>query len=743
MSPEPTSQIADHGNNTGEGLDEGLRQDIQPQQHQQEHQQQVKSRALSCLPCREHKLKCDRQVPCKSCVRSNRVDHCRKHPAPIGRNRARRLTAQRAAAIRRSNSAQSPQCQDQNQDQGQTQSQNQDRNIDQRIARNQTLRSPTSSYQENSLDAARSSDSSSHGQQPVDARYQNTSLPRTTLNQTSRYPVKRVSTVHMTNVYDLLECQNPPPHFRSSTGASIPVLTHFNSAHPTSLPGVLDSTSRGISDEDDQESIWKRHLCSLLPTQSQCDLLTCYYYENINWIFQSIHIPSFRKDYAQFWNSDVDNVDLIWMSLLYTILSISGLYIPLETAKVVGFESSKVRSLAQKWHSASRQALHAGGFEARPCITQLQTFSITQLYWYATNKIEVLNSAMAQAVRNAQAIGLDKDIAVSTSLEREMRHRAWWDLCDSDTFQSMCLNRPPLIQARLSKVPFPLNCNDLDITETSILARPIDQPTEMSMHYFRAKVFKILNRLYLDDSAHVLSYDFVSGIDAEIMAVVDEFPWYMKIEDGSCANLPPSLEFILWQFHILHTCICTQRIRMYRSFLHPRIGDSWPKCTRAAEDSFIVYRNIRDRAGDEFTKSQKFLGQAYQVFSVAVAIAALLIVERSAQNPNLRSDIEMAIVDLGTLDSSETTVSLASDGRKVLIRMLAIYDQRGAASPAESEDLVTGISTVFGGEQTARSYLRRCKIRTLQKNNSEASSQPTNLIHRQVGRSSYIRRRLP
>lgn len=385
-------QIIDHGNNTSEGSDEGLRQDIQPQQHEQEHQQQVKSRALNCLPCREHKLKCDRQVPCQSCVRSNRVDHCRKHPAPIRRNGAGRLTARRAAAMHRSSIALPPQSQDQNQDQGQTQSQNQDQNIDQCIARNQTLPSPTSSYQENSLDAARSSASSSHGQQPVDAGYQNTSLPGTALNQTSRYPAMRVSTVYMTNVYDLLKCQNPPPDFRSSTAASIPILTHFNSAHPTSLPGVLDSTSRGISDKDDQESIWKRRLCSFLPTQSQCDLLTCYYYENINWIFQSIHIPSFRKAYAQFWNSDVDDVDLIWIALLYTILSISGLYIPLETAKVVGFESSKVRSLAHKWHSASRQALHAGGFEARPCVTQLQTFSITQLYWYATNNIEVLNS---------------------------------------------------------------------------------------------------------------------------------------------------------------------------------------------------------------------------------------------------------------------------------------------------------------------------------------------------------------
>jgi hypothetical protein len=41
---------------------------------------------------------------------------------------------------------------------------------------------------------------------------------------------------------------------------------------------------------------------------------------------------------------------------------------------------------------SSRRALRAGDFEARPCLTQLQTFSVTQLYWYATNDIETLNS---------------------------------------------------------------------------------------------------------------------------------------------------------------------------------------------------------------------------------------------------------------------------------------------------------------------------------------------------------------
>jgi hypothetical protein len=42
-------------------------------------------------------------------------------------------------------------------------------------------------------------------------------------------------------------------------------------------------------------------------------------------------------------------------------------------------------------------------------------------------------SRLGQAVRNAQALNLDKDTDPSRCLQDEMRHRMWWDLVDSDT----------------------------------------------------------------------------------------------------------------------------------------------------------------------------------------------------------------------------------------------------------------------------------------------------------------------
>lgn len=158
-----------------------------------------------------------------------------------------------------------------------------------------------------------------------------------------------------------------------------------------SVSGLAASASHPLASMA-SESFWKAQLVALLPTQNQCDLLLCYYLENINWVYQAIHVPSFRNECSKFWNSNLEDVDLIWLSLLYTIISLSALYVPPDMAEAVGFKQSAIRELAHVWHNASRQALYAGGFESKPCLTQLSTFLVTQLYWLATKNAEAMNS---------------------------------------------------------------------------------------------------------------------------------------------------------------------------------------------------------------------------------------------------------------------------------------------------------------------------------------------------------------
>jgi hypothetical protein len=204
-----------------------------------------------------------------------------------------------------------------------------------------------------------------------------------------------------------------------------------------SVASAVASRARDACDQtifDEPVSYWKRHLVSILPSQSQCDMIVSYFLENINWIYQAIHAPSFRQQHATIWASDVDDLELDCLALLYIILCLGAVYIPSQMAEAVGFEASQLPILHRRWYAASRQALHEGGYDSKPTLVQLQVFLLSQLYWYATKNIEALNSHMGQALRNAQALGLDREAPRSLNcLEREMRHRVWWDLVSSDT----------------------------------------------------------------------------------------------------------------------------------------------------------------------------------------------------------------------------------------------------------------------------------------------------------------------
>jgi hypothetical protein len=169
---------------------------------------------------------------------------------------------------------------------------------------------------------------------------------------------------------------------------------------------------------------------------------------------------------------------------------------------------------------------------------------------------------------------------------------------------------------------------------------------------------------------------------------------------------------------------------MYRPFLSPRVGDSWAKCIEAAEDAMAVYRTIRTNRS--ITSLQKFLPQVYQIFSVAVTVTALLLVEGSLPIPNVRQQIRDMAEDLQILEDQGCVSPVASRGRQVLLKMLSLVDMGNNGAPAaeEADGLVSAIGFIFGGEQAARTYMQRLASRNqrLKGRTSSASTtkqQPT------------------
>lgn len=622
---------------------------------------------LSCRPCRERKVRCDRSNPCRSCVRHNCVDQCRtdqkppvsavnKLPLPRQDRRSRRDQLQGAGCPNTSQTNSSLVC------------------------------TAEAGSDDNYLTIV---NRSSHIEQVIHAQI--------------RWPDHSLSSPEALHMHRSLE----------------ELKTSRNIMTAPSASSLFGAGSRLTPDERIE---WQIYLVGSLPLRSQCDLYVSWFLQHINYLYQTIHSSSFRQQYSSFWTTPVASTDLIWLSLLYVMISLSTMFIEPETFTAI--DVSELRQSAPYWFKLSRLALHAGEYEARPCLTQLMVFQESQLYWYATKAIETLNSALGQAIRCAQALGLDKDRAPPTNLESELRHRIWWDLCSNDTFQSLCLDRQPLVQSHLSEVPFPQNCDDCDITPTSIFVRPIEQPTVMAVHVFRAKLFKVLNRLYANNGSDISDYDAVSPVDDEVTTIVNQYPWYLlrRADSGSLAfistTLPSSFDYLQWQHHVMHTSICVQRIRMYRPFLRTHFESCWSKCVAATEDAFAVYHDIRSSDPERFRRSSKNIVQSYQIFCSAISIAVFLLVERPILPAKLLGDVEVVIQDLKELSEDKNSIPIAIHGRRSLIKILDAYqgycrDARNRVNMNEAaannvptfHSLVPEIYTVMGGTSSTKKYL--------------------------------------
>lgn len=251
------------------------------------------------------------------------------------------------------------------------------------------------------------------------------------------------------------------------------------------------------------------------------------------------------------------------------------------------------------------------------------------------------------------------------------------------------------------------------------------------MHHFRARFYKALNKLRIENGVHALDYTYVYGIDEEITAIFNDTPWenakssFRETDPPSCTGDVQSADFSIFclQYHVINSCINTHRMRMYRPFLNPPIGDAWQRCLDSATLALSTYKALRSIDVASLRKSHQVALAKYQVFTAAVTLATYLLVERpdGPQALLIRSDVEMIIQDL--LSKAEEDeygrleVPMVTDGRVALQRILALYDLRlqskqDCATDGEDEKTAAVVSTLsshLGGEAATRAYLDRYK----------------------------------
>ncbi len=508
-------------------------------------------------------------------------------------------------------------------------------------------------------------------------------------------------------------------------------------------------------------------------------------------------------------------MDLPWISLLLMVLTVGCVHLPQSLARKIDAGNSmedcsrNITLLCEAWFHASREALRASKSDENPKLIQLQTFSQTQMYLSVTRRPELLTSYLAQSISHAFALGLHKiDVHnKGNQIERELKRRLWWDLCGCDTFRALSFGRPPMIRSYTSKVPLPGNLDDLDITETSnAVPKPMDIPTDNSIDVIRARIMQILNGVY--ELTHELRQDrsdnnsnlseqedddgksprsltnsnlrkqkkdklhVLKGLvktDKELCDYVNKLPWYMKSDEkGELPDLsiyknpsktPEEIEHFKKKFrfmhHMIHSCICLHRFRIYQLYLEGQIPMAWDVCISSAISMFQVYKKLK-KIYDVKT-DHMFMASVHQTFYCGVIQSMLLVSQQGLPQRDidfLINDTNMLLKDLTNFSSDVFTIKLPilDQGLSTMRKLRNLYMIRGsefqkkkikkeegaknnatanstannngnnnissdrkdsivaANERADEQQLVSAVYSVLGGKEITETYLKRCKV---------------------------------
>lgn len=329
-------------------------------------------RGQSCLPCRIHKIQCNRALPCKACIRHGREEACRKNPPAtvLGISEPARHSQLHIAA--RLPTAEL-------------------------LPGNSFTASPASAHYYSRPPSSGVVDEGPSVSNTTSKQYRWDVQPPNNGPNISLRSRPELQSLSLLQKFQSVEKFCPPnsvgPQASSMMPSPAPSLLS-----PASWSGVdVDKMGVGlvpsfpIGGKANVEAT-KIRLVSLLPTHAQCDVLVAYYYDHCDYLYRAIHVPTFRAQYTRLWTQHVLDIDLAWLSLLLSILSVAASVVPTEVCEGFQLQSSELRKLCQVWHLASGQALQAIDFESHPTLTQLQTFIVSQLYCFVTNDVESFNS---------------------------------------------------------------------------------------------------------------------------------------------------------------------------------------------------------------------------------------------------------------------------------------------------------------------------------------------------------------
>ncbi|RAQ42909.1 Zn2Cys6 transcription factor [Aspergillus flavus] len=364
------------------------------------------------------------------------------------------------------------------------------------------------------------------------------------------------------------------------------------------LPGHLDSPASTVDGRSSPELVQLR---ASLPAKTICDLLLRTYTNNFEKIFRIIHVPSFLREYAQFWaepDQDFYQSSSAFIPQLTAICTISlaldGQRTKVNDSALWEYLSGPAITLIQLWlqNLTRKQRTELATLQAETLLLLSRRLRLVpaEELWKATGAL----------IRSAMVTGLHLNLAKCTELsvfQTQVRRRLWITIVEMDLEASIASGMPVMTSPH-DVGPPPANLDDSDFDESTPQLPSEKGPSDLTDSLYQISLATSLaDRLRAMSVVRIareqIDLSELAQQGSRIVEHLQQIPRVLKPGNASTNNNDPAmlLNCVLLSVYTRRPLLC-----LYRPLVlgDPRDDPIFPEICRICLESSLANLSYQD-----------------------------------------------------------------------------------------------------------------------------------------------------
>ncbi|KAF2192492.1 hypothetical protein K469DRAFT_731017 [Zopfia rhizophila CBS 207.26] len=524
---------------------------------------------LSCTPCRQGKLKCNREHPvCDQCTKRSRHNACQYVPPPSKNKQAQNMRGRI-------------------------------RNLENLVVNLINQKAQEQGTRDDTSEAAEGQAGDTVAQKEADDEANVESFGKLRISHAGA-ETNYVGAGHWSSI--LKEIEDVKDSLDNEEEGDEPSEEVWDDCNARST--VTFGMPRPIT---------KGQLIQEMPPKDEVDRLLPLWFNSADPLLYIIHAPTFQEEYKQFWK-DPSSTSVMWIALLYSAMALGIILGPRNpglNAHAAAYDCSSGSVFDKTDHmgsAANKYQQLASSAMVLADIAKSQPYTLETLMIYGEceflrrddhhSKIWLMNGVV---IRVALRSGLHRDpsnFSGMSPFQGEMRRRIWHVLNMMDTLVSFAIGLPSMIRLVESDVRLPRNLYDTDFSVDSIeLAkdRPFTELTPGTYTIAKSRVCAVFaEAAELSQKVILPKHSHIMALDKRLKEAHDLVPDGMRVRPmEECITDPPVLIMSRFNIELLYQ---KTRVVLHRNFLtagqsDPRFAESRRVCVDAALE-ILRYQNV-------------------------------------------------------------------------------------------------------------------------------------------------------